>query len=75
MNTRKFFFGLLTVGILTMAACTSDNSEIYEQQSVDKRHITKSNKQSVDKRHITKSNKQSVDKRHITKSNKNSKNN
>jgi len=74
MNTRKFFFGLLTVGILTMAACTSDDTEVYEQ-SVDKRHITKSNKQAVDKRHITKDNKQSVDKRHITKDNKNSKNN
>ena len=58
MNTKKILFGILTMGILAIAACTSDNSEVYEQ-SVDKRHITKSNKQSVDKRHITKSNKKS----------------
>jgi len=74
MNTRKLFFGILTIGILTGAACTSDNDDSYEQ-SVDRRHITKDNKNSVDRRHITKDNKNSVDRRHITKDNKNSKNN
>ena len=73
MNTRKLFFAILTIGILSGAACTSDNNELYEQ-SVDKTKITKDNKQSVDKTKITKDNKQSVDKTKITKDNKKDKN-
>lgn len=74
MNARRIFFGLLTIGLLTGAACTSDNSELYEQ-SVDRTKITKSNKESVDRTKITKSNKESVDKTKITKDNKEKKKN
>ncbi|MGB5316287.1 MAG: hypothetical protein WBN56_09815 [Robiginitalea sp.] len=60
MNTRKLFFGILTIGILTGAACTADSNELYEQ-SVDRTKITKDNKQSVDRTKITKDNKEKKD--------------
>jgi hypothetical protein len=68
MNTKKILFGILTMGILTGAACTTDNADVYEQ-SVDKTKITKGpKKQAVDKTKITKGpSKQAVDKTKITK--------
>ena len=69
MNTKKLIFGLLTVGILSGAACTSDNSDVYEQ-SVKKSDIRISNKQSVKKSDIRISNKQSVKKSDVRISNK-----
>ena len=69
MNTRKYLMGLLTVGILAGASCTSDNSDVYEQ-SVDRTKIRKNNYQSVDRTKIRKNNHQSVDRTKIRKSNK-----
>ena len=36
MNTRKIFFAILTIGILSGAACTTDNDEAYEVSSIDR---------------------------------------
>jgi hypothetical protein len=52
MNTRKVFFGILTCGVLMIASCTTDNSDIYEN-GVDRTKITKGT-DAVDRTKITK---------------------
>ncbi len=37
MNMRKLLYGLLTIGILSGAACTTDNDEAYEASSIDRK--------------------------------------
>lgn len=52
MNTKKLFYGLLTLGVLTLAACSNDsNDALYD--GVDKTKITKG-PDAVDKTKITK---------------------
>ena len=52
MNTKKFIYGLMTVAILSLAACSNDSNDgLYD--SVDKSKITKG-PDSVDKSKITK---------------------
>ncbi len=39
MNTKKFFYGLLTVAVLTLAACSNDSDNgIYD--GVDRTDVT-----------------------------------
>ena len=64
MNTKKFIYGLMTVAILSLAACSNDSNDgLYD--SVDKSKITKG-PDGVDKSKITKG-PDSVDKSKITK--------
>lgn len=64
MNTKKLFYGLLTVAVLTLAACSNDSSDaLYD--GVDKTKITKGS-DGVDKTKITKGT-DGVDKTKISK--------
>ena len=51
MNTRKLFYAILTIGILTGAACTTDNDDAYEVSSIDRDKIVTGpkKKQSIDR--------------------------
>ena len=69
MNTKKFLFGLLTIGILSGAACTTDNSDLYEQ-SVKRKHVRiKPDKKAVERKHVRikpdKQDKQAVERKHV----------
>lgn len=64
MNTKKFFYGLMTLAVLALAACSGDSDNgLYD--SVDKSKITKG-PDGVDKSKITKG-PDAVDKSKITK--------
>ncbi len=64
MNTKKLFYGLLTFGVLTLAACSNDSSDgAYD--GVDKTKITKG-PDGVDKTKITKG-PDGVDRTKVTK--------
>ena len=41
MNTKKFLFSLLTIGILSGAACTNDIDEAYELSSIRRDKVVK----------------------------------
>lgn len=64
MNTKKLIYALLTVAVLSLAACSNDSDNgLYD--SVDKSKITKG-PDAVDKSKITKG-PDAVDKSKITK--------
>ncbi|MGB5189191.1 hypothetical protein [Robiginitalea sp.] len=63
MNTRKIFFAILTIGILSGAACTTDNDEAYEVSSIDRdKVVTGPKKQAIDRdKIVTGPKKQAID--------------
>ena len=55
MNMRKLLYGLLTIGILFGAACTTDNDEAYEVSSIDRDKVRKGpEKQAIDRDKVRK---------------------
>ena len=66
MNTKKLFFGFLSMAILITASCTTDGSsdDIYES-GVERSKIRISNKESVERSKIRISNKESVERSKI----------
>ena len=70
MNTRKFFYGILTCAILMGVGCTADNDDLYES-GVDKSKVRINNSYSVDKSKVRINNDtQSVEKDKVRRSNK-----
>ncbi len=67
MNMKKLLYGFLTIGILSGAACTTDNDEAYEVSSIDrKKVVTGPNKQAIDrKKVVTGPNKQAIDRKKV----------
>ena len=64
MNTRKLFYGLMSVGVLGFTSCTSETLE-NSYESVDRTKITKGT-DAVDRTKITKGT-DAVDRTKITK--------
>lgn len=51
MNTKKLFFGLLTLGVLTLAACSNDaDNGLYE--GIDRTDVTPDRK-GIDRTDVT----------------------
>ncbi|MDM9631806.1 hypothetical protein [Robiginitalea aurantiaca] len=57
MNARKFLYGILTIGILSGAACTAENDgELYES-SIKRDKVRKNNDpKSIDRDKVKKTN-------------------
>lgn len=64
MNTKKFIYGLMTVAVLSLAACSNDSDNgLYD--SVDRTKVTKG-PDAVDRSKITKGT-DGVDRSKVTK--------
>jgi hypothetical protein len=65
MNTKKLLFGILTIGILFGAACTTDNDEAYETSSIDRSKVQSEPKKSIDRSKVQSEPKKAIDRKKV----------